>query len=39
MTYKIICARLLGEKIIWLKDGRVFKMGDTCLVEEYFKDI
>lgn len=38
VTHDIRFARQFGEKILWLKDGLLFKKGDSRLVQEYFKE-
>lgn len=38
VTHDIRYAKLFGEKILWLKDGHLFKTGGRCLIDEYFKE-
>ncbi|HLR22027.1 MAG TPA: ABC transporter ATP-binding protein [Tissierellaceae bacterium] len=35
ITHDSRCANYLGNKVIWLKDGEIYKKGDLSLLEEY----
>ena len=37
VTHDIRCARSLGKRVIWLKNGKIYKDGNESLVKEYFK--
>ena len=36
ITHDFRCAEALADKIIWLKHGRVYKIGNANLAKEYF---
>lgn len=35
ITHDIRCADILGNKVIWLRDGSVYKLGELNLLNEY----
>ncbi len=38
ITHDYRCAGAIADRIIWLKEGRVYKIGGKELAEEYFKN-
>lgn len=39
ITHDFRCAEALADKIIWLKHGRIHKIGNADLAKEYFNNI
>jgi energy-coupling factor transport system ATP-binding protein len=37
VTHDVRCAQSLGSRVIWLKNGTIYKEGNDSLVKEYFK--
>jgi len=37
ITHDYRCAEALADRVIWIRDGRVFRKGDNRLIEDYFK--
>ena len=37
ITHDFRCAEALADKIIWMKKGQVYKIGDRSLTREYFE--
>lgn len=37
VTHDYRCAQALADKVIWIRDGVVYKQGGKELAEEYFR--
>ena len=37
VTHDFRCAQALADKVIWIRDGVVYKQGGKKLAQEYFK--
>jgi energy-coupling factor transport system ATP-binding protein len=38
VTHDIRCATALGNRVLWLKDGTIYKEGDNSLINQYFEN-